>query len=217
MLFLYVFLFALPFAYSQLDSCTFYRDLQKSDGIYFNCLRLDDVYSMARCLLQVKSLEETMRCANWNANEALYFNLMGDSGAKDLDMLPYEDFQEITRWKSDNDGFLRFTPRGLILTAALACYIQGGCGQRLYSKVKLCPYEEMKIFISCLKCNGLKTDDMVEFEKYIRDAKYGMAPYKLTGPSVDWEGRTSRCMDGKGNDFRLYDVSYPHGLAHDVC
>lgn len=217
MMLLYTLLLALPFAYSHHgESCNFDDKLMKPRNMYYSCLWLSRTTDVASCLLQVNSLEGTMFCANWDTNRALYFHL-NDQRARmndHADIVPFETTDGVTHWEHVNDGILKFTPRGLILAASYACAEEGECDRQLYSRVKLCPYEDMKTFLPCLKCQGVKSGDIERFDIYIRGKKFGPGNYGVPGDLMDWNGRMRRgvCWDGSGDHFELFDVSSPLSL-----
>ncbi|KAF5716503.1 hypothetical protein FGLOB1_2581 [Fusarium globosum] len=85
-------LLILPFAQSQNDRChEFHSHIRKVGGRYFDCLKLPTHWQMSQCLLQLNTLEKTMRCAGWRDDAALWFDISRNPYARDLDMVPSLD------------------------------------------------------------------------------------------------------------------------------
>ncbi|KAI6749315.1 hypothetical protein HG530_015154 [Fusarium avenaceum] len=154
-----------------------------------------------------------MMCANWDDDHLLSFDLEDGNPRRnnDVDIVPLINSEGVTRWGNVQDGRLTFTPRGIILAASYGCADEGECDFLFYSRVKWCPYEDMKIFLPCLKCQGVKSDDIEKFDKYIQGKRFGSGYYSVPRDLMDWNGimRRGICWDENGNHFELVaDDSY---------
>lgn len=171
--------------------------------MYFDCLKLSSRWSVARCLLQLNSLEKTMECTNWSDDRTLWFDLSENPKAKEIDLVPsLHNYDPITdtfmdpEWYKTNDGLLQFTPRGLIVAAAEECVKADYCLDTFYAQVLSCPEEDMEQFIPCLYCYGVEEEDINGFEKFIRSYKFGKASYDLSDVLMEWKSKVDCTVKG---------------------
>ncbi|KAG5805416.1 hypothetical protein H9Q74_011092 [Fusarium xylarioides] len=190
-------LLLLPFAQSQNDRCDkFHSHIYKVKGRYFDCLKLPTHWQMSRCLLQLNTLEKTMRCAGWRSDAALWFDISRNPYAKDLDMVPSLDNYDSAAgrlkyptWIRHDDNLVRFTPRGLIVAAAEACVDARKCAPPFFNQVLACPHEDMNVFIGCLICYKVQNKDIDNFEEFIRGRQFGQGVYILDIRDKDADNR----------------------------
>lgn len=204
------FLFFLHLAQSKSDSCTFHVGIIKSNGNYFDCLKLSTPAKMAICLMQSNSLNKTMQCAAWPTDLVFGLDISQIPGAHEIDFLcSNNDYDAATgrirnpTWEMVKDGRVEFTPRSLIVAATMMCAKQERCENSFYRAVVMCPHENMVLFKQCLYCHGVKKEDVRALEGFIQDSTFGALPYDPPTP-MDWDVH-GKCQS---DDPDLDDVSF---------